>query len=353
MTPPITTAKDNLQQLKQLTEVMLSNESHWGQRRECLQNLHRLFVQCGAMNVLEHNEDLRQAVVLEGGYAVSPFSAGMCLFEIVRTRLFVQGIINAIQQLLQTQTARPINVLDAGCGPYALLSVMAAPFFTPDEVCFTVLDIHEANISSSKQLVHTLGLADYFGDYVVADACAYAWDTNKPLHLLVTETMLNALRKEPQVAVTLHLAKQLSKGGLLIPQQIDVDLVAVDFRKKNRVMEAMNEAADYSEPDYTLFEMPLGNIISFNRSSTKASVTKQPLFTVPLPENYDADKHYLQLFTTITVFDNLTMHHFDSSLTQPISIAQPNKNRLEKGTELSFHYEMSDKPKVVWQVINT
>jgi predicted RNA methylase len=333
-------------QLQKLTNLLLSGTSHWGERRECLQEMHRLFVTCGALDMWQENSDSKEAVWLEGGYAVSPFSAGMCLFEITRTRLFVQSLIDAINQLLETKQERPLHVLDAGCGPYALLSLLAAQYFTAEEVQFSILDIHPSNMQSAQQLIKNLSLENRFADYIIGDACTYQWPQDKNLHIIIAETMLNGLRKEPQVAVTLHLAPQLCEGGIFIPEKIEVDFVMNDMKMQNKKLQEMAEREDYSMPDYSPFEELLCNVITLSKGSTIKYISRNPIANVIIPAHYQPEYHYLKLYTTITVFGNHIMHHHDSSLTAPIVIAQPNKNPSSRGTEFHFYYRLNEKPEI-------
>lgn len=339
------------QELKQLTDLLINDESNWGERRESLQQMHSIFVSLNQFDAFEPAVKVNEEW-LTNGCAISPRAAAMCLFEISRTRLFVKGIIKAIEQLLKEQTARPLQILDAGCGPYALLSLLAAQYFTAAEVQFHLLDIHETNIHASKVLVDALKLADRFGSFTVADACIYQWPYKKALNMVITETMLNALRKEPQVAITLNLAPQLNKGGILIPEKIEVDLVQVDAKKQNLVLQEMNERMDYSLPDYTQFEQTFCNIITLTKDSTAQEIERNPLQKVTLPDNHRSDYHYLQLHTRITVFDQLVMHHSDSSLTMPLRFSQPNTNPIPAGSVLAFHYNTSTNPGVGFEFVS-
>lgn len=108
-------------------------------------------------------------------------------------------------------------MLYAGCGPFAPFALMLATRFEPSEVRVTLLDVHSWSLECARRLFETFGLADFVRAYVCADAATYTWPRDLPLHVVLTETMQHALQKEPQVAVTLNLAPQLSDGGILVP----------------------------------------------------------------------------------------------------------------------------------------
>ncbi len=339
------------QELKQLTDLLLSDESHWGERRECLQEMHRLFVDLNHFNAYEPAVKVDEEW-LPNGCAISPRGAAMCLFEITRTRLFVKGIVAAIHQLLKEQKTRPLQILDAGCGPYALLSLLAAQYFTAEEAQFHLLDIHETNIDASKILIEALDMTDKFGSYVIADACTYPWAPALPLHLVITETMLNGLRKEPQVSITLNLSRQLAAGGLLIPEQVAVDLVQLNNSIKNKIMQTAIDTGYYGELDFSDCEKKLSNIVTLTKETTVAHITRKPLATIMLPADHEPDFHCLQFHTTITVFDKLVMHHSDSSLTLPLHFSQPNKNPIAAGRTISFSYNASTNPGIEFEFLN-
>ena len=63
--------------------------------------------------------------LLDSGMAVSPLTAAFCAREVFRTAAFIKGLGEAVQDAARDD--RPVRVLYAGCGPYALL---ALPFGT-------------------------------------------------------------------------------------------------------------------------------------------------------------------------------------------------------------------------------
>lgn len=339
------------QELTQLTDLLLSDESHWGERRESLQEMHRQFLGLNHFNAYEPAVKVDEEW-LPNGCAISPRGAAMCLFEITRTRLFVKGIIQAIHQLLKEQETRPLQILDAGCGPYALLSLLAAQYFTAEEAQFHLLDIHKTNIEASKILIDALDMTDKFGSYTIADACTYQWPSALPLHLVITETMLNGLRKEPQVSITLNLNQQLTAGGLLIPGQVAVDLVQVNNSIKNKIMQSAIDTGYCGELDFSDCEKTLSNIVTLTKETTVTDITRKPLATIMLPEDHEPDFHYLQFYTTIMVFGDLMMHHSDSSLTMPLRFSQPNKNPTPPGRVISFSYNASTNPGIEFEFLN-
>jgi hypothetical protein len=156
-------------ELKRLTDILLNDETTWIELRQCLHSMDDLFKQLNKFDVYNENVS-KQHKFLDTGSAISPWAAAMCLFDIVRTKLFVKGIIQAIKSFIKSSSKRPIQVLDAGCGPNALLSILTAQYFTEEDVQFHLIDIHEKNLTAAKMLINNLALNANFGDFTLADA---------------------------------------------------------------------------------------------------------------------------------------------------------------------------------------
>ncbi len=325
------------------TELLISDTSSWHDRRESLQAMHSLFVHVGSFDTNDKNNDT-PSLWLPNGYAVSPQSAAMCLFEIARTREFVLGLIEAIRFQLATQEVRPIRVLDAGCGPYALLTALAAQYFSADDVQFHVLDIFEENLRAAEKVIVAFGLGDRFREGIVSDATSYQWHNDKPLHVVVTETMLNSLRKEPQVAVTLNLAPQLAPGGTFVPEHISVHLVQVDTEKERQITQLAMEQEDFGPPNYAAFETDLGVLVTLDKHTTAEAITAPCSSRITIPDDFTTATGILEWHTRIRVFGNHVLERRDTSITMPAAFSGNGRNPLHPGDQLCFWYEMTGEP---------
>ena len=139
------------------------------------------------------------------GLAISPTQAAMCAGEFQRTAIFLRGLHDAIAEAVGQQSSRPVRVLYAGSGPYAALAVPLMTIFPPEDVQFTVLDIHPESIASAKSVVRRLGLERSVESFIVADACEYTIPYDGIPDIILSETMSTALEREPQVAIMRHL----------------------------------------------------------------------------------------------------------------------------------------------------
>lgn len=156
-----------------------------------------------------------------GGSALAPTGAAMCVLGRERTHVFLKGLVSAINRAKEVFTERPIRILYAGCGPFALLANLAAPFFEDGEVEFTAMDIYQVSVDCARKVSDCLGQTKKFGQFLCADATTYQHTGLKP-HIIITETMKTMLQEEPQVAITANLGDQLEPGGFFLPEEVRI-----------------------------------------------------------------------------------------------------------------------------------
>jgi hypothetical protein len=329
--------------IKQIANTLLQASSTWQEKYECLQNLHNLLVANGGLDayIPDTEED---DLWLEEGCAISPKSAAMCMFEIIRTEQFLKGLYKAIEDMLQQTEERPIRIMDAGSGPYALFTILSALFFSPTQVQYQVYDIHSKNIDSVTTLIKNLGLTAYVEKIVVADLCTVQFENHQKPHIIITEVMKNALQKEPQLAVTLHLNRQLATNGIFIPQNISLDMVMVDG--------VLHTALNHNLPIASSHQVsvPLGNICNLNKESTSDEFTANPLQTLTVPDIFGNSYNRLQVETGIQVYKECVLKKRDSSITFPLVISDPSNPVIKGGEKINFYFTLEHFPKLKYMV---
>src|SRR5690606_3672370 len=134
----------------------------------------------------------------------------------------MKGVYKALISAIKIFQDTRINILYAGCGPFAPLILPLLPFFKPEQLSVTLIDINQYSIQTIKEIVAELEYEPYIAAITVADATQYTYSKLKTLHLVITETMFQALTREPQVVITRNLAPQLTKGGILIPEEVKI-----------------------------------------------------------------------------------------------------------------------------------
>jgi len=270
----------------------------------------------------------QKATQLASGKAISPEDAARCIQDFMRTAKFLRGLEAAIRTVQIRFPGTPIQILYAGCGPFAPLALAISTRFSAAEIQFTLLDIHQESLDLAARLFQTLGLENHVKAFVLSDAATYQWPTALPLHLVVSETMQRALDKEPQVAITQNLAPQLCEGGILIPENIRVEAVLCIAAK------------EFPEAGGEQFRIPLGVLMDLNQDMatsellTTAAVMQAPTDMAELP-------HCL-LFTTIKVFDGVVLNAYESGLTYPMTLYPLGK--IKAGEILEFQYELGATP---------
>lgn len=331
-------------QLRQLVEKLLSENSTWLQRRESLHEMHDLFVSLGAMDCKQAANTSKVHLQLPSGRAIAPIQAGMCLFEIQRTRLFLEGLRDAIADLLQQFPGKTIHVVDAGCGPYVLLPLLATVFYTPEQVRFTVLDIHAFNLESARTLTAQLGLTPYFSDFILTDATTWQCPANALPDIVFSETMNTGLEKEPQVAITLNLAAQMEPHSILLPESVSVTLSMHDQAARKKI----KSDPSIHHIDTSSYEEELVKIIELTKQSTLEEITKDPLCQVTIPSQFNDARHRLMYMTGITVYKNYRLKESECSLTLPLQLEPIGKTTIKAGDQLAFHYELNAAPRIVF-----
>lgn len=320
-------------QFKRITAELLDASQSPAYRMTQLEALSDLF--CGNSDV-DFKSDLQAHQLdtcLANGVAISPFLAGFCLKELGRTTKFLLGLKKAIQEAQNRFPGQRINVLYAGCGPFATLALPLCTMFESSEVGFTLLDIHEECIVSAQRLVSAMELEDWIDGYALADATRYQYDETKPLHLFVTETMQSKLAKEPQVAIMLNLVPQLVEGGVCVPENITLSVGFKKYRDPEDLLSVSWEKVG------TLFEVR----DHLDKNKIGKLPNSLPGNTLDIPA-CPVDCKDLYLFTDIEVFGGVNLAAMECSLTLPALLFDYDINSLP--LQVESWYLLGDFPKL-------
>jgi len=283
----------------------------------------------------------------DSGLAISPIQAAMCAWEVARTAAFIRGITQAVQDLSLPSSGRPLQVLYAGCGPYALLAVPLMSMFPPDQIQFVLLDIHEQSIMSARSIVESLEFTKHITGYVCGDACHYDTTAHPEPDIIVSETMNVCLSNEPLVMIACRLLGQ-SAIAIIVPSNVRVDACLVDESKEFVLVEP-NHVGDYPVPNRD--RVLLGKVFELNEDNARrwgsSPGDRLPASRVAIPSPLEA-RYRPMLLTTVNVYGDVVLKDYDCSLTIPrlILASQP----LHGGEVLQFEYRLGTTPGLACKV---
>lgn len=283
------------------------------------------------------------------GLALSPQAAAMCARDFVRTVQFMRSVFQAVsEQILETPT-RTVNLLYVGCGPFALLVLPLMLCLTPQQVQINLIDIHTDSLDSAKRVIDFLELKAFIAEAKVVDAMAYCVDSERTPDIVLLEIMQASLEKEPQLALSRHLMKQVP-NAVLIPENIEVSLCLLDPSKEFSPHNLNHDSSE--DKKYAPWQrIYLGSLIQVNRQTIQAweNIVDGNLpavfVTMPIqiPHGYSA-----MLMTSIKVYGEYVLHAYDSGLTYPRRL----NVSFRGGDVLCFSYAFGEHPRLLVDVQN-
>ncbi|PPK76980.1 hypothetical protein B0F87_10285 [Methylobacter tundripaludum] len=283
--------------------------------------------------------------MLDSGMAVSPLMAAFCAREVLRSAAFIKGAGAAVQDAARED--RPVRVLYAGCGPFALLALPLMAVFSAQQVVFTLIDIHPESLRCAQHLIDAFGFSSHVLEHVCADATRYQIPPDSIPDVIVSETMNVCLGKEPQVSIARHLLAQ-APDALMVPQAVSVEACLLDRSKEHVPVAEQQDKLVEPVRD----RIYLGKIFELNAENIRqwADITEERLpagsITIPTPL---LQRYQLRLLTRIVVYGQACLQDYDSSLNLPQAL--PGKPTFAGGETLQFHYQLGVRPGLCYETI--
>ncbi len=337
---------DNIRELEEITKVLLKSEDNFGELKQAIDDLEQLFLSVTEFDV--HNPEIREDIHLSTGKAIGPLWAAMCVKEILRTKRFISGLYQGIRAALERFTS-PIRILYAGTGPFATLAIPLTTVFSSEEIHFTFLDINPKSIQYVKKIIRAFAAEEYVIQIVQGDATEFRSD--QPFHLIITETMQNALQKEPQVSITMNLVPQIVPDGILIPQNIIVEAALLNPKKNDERIMGLTDSENCYHILGKIFELNKNTARQFSSSNINIGETSYfPEVVLAFPQDVSAGFRQLCLLTTIQVYDEVILNHWQCSLNLPMKLMELDLHN-SKPNWLSFQYLLSAKPGFKYSIL--
>lgn len=292
--------------------------------------------------VVKHS--VSNETLVEGGIALSSSGAADCVDDYLRTVFFIKGIYQAITQLCNDFPERSINILYAGCGPYATLILPLLPLFDKSRINALLLDINAASIASVQNLLSVTGLNEYQLQLVKTNAITYTKPDDFVIDLAISETMHYALTSEPQVAITQNIVSQLPPHGILIPEEITIDLAYTFFDHEPALKNARQEVKGHKQMQPYPHNVFVDRLFTINKELFGRVIHNSKIESkyYDLPENFENHPDVC-IFTEIKIFDNINLKTAESYITNPYCVVSLYSIKDYSGIQLM--YDFSEIPK--------
>lgn len=339
--------------LERLTNQLLSPDSENSALREAATGLHGLLGDFSGLTEGSNNEEDTSNIALDTGLAISPKDAARSILDYRRTTKFLRGLREAITKARKQFSNGPIEILYAGCGPFAPFALALATKFSPEEVQFTLLDVHSRSLEIARHIFAKMGLRNHVRNFIKGDAGSHRKPAGGELHIVLVEAMQSTLAVEPQVSITLNLAPQLAAGGFFIPERIEIDAHLTDLQREIAFL-SLGPDEDGVERPLPAHRIHLGRV--FEISATTVSAAKlvngePPSFSpviVEAPGDTQQKLHAL-LTTTVTIFDSIVIREGESGITQPTILHD--LGALDPGARIEFRYAIGREPGLKYRIL--
>ena len=312
--------------LAHILDVLLDNDTGGDLLSETLDLYRDILLTASGIDL---GGELEMGCIQTGaGVAIGTTWAALCIDDVLRTKRFVSGLYHAIKTVADRR-AGPVHVLYAGTGPWATLALPLTSRFSPEELRLTLIEINDGSYDSVQRTINHLGLEDYVEEYIQTDAATHVISGKTPVDVMLSETMQYCLIDEMQVPIVLNLMAQLPPETIMVPERITLQLGVLNDDKTQFV------------------NRNLGTVFTLDRASLAAYTPKNnnldfPTFRLAVPQLGDSADGPLAILTTIDVFGDHRLTHYESGLTFPQIIGEyPSVNNPLSAIDFTYHLEPS------------
>jgi predicted RNA methylase len=322
--------------IEQAVNLLIKEDSNYSEIRQAAIDLKNLLTEITELD--ENNPLALLTIDTANGRATGTHGAAMCVIDYMRTRRFMQGVCAAVTEHLKTNAS--VKILYAGCGPFALQVLPLTILFKPSQVQIQCIELNTTTIDCFKKLISKLDIENYFEEVICADAAAIKLEQADEYDIIITETMLYALKNEAQVAITINLLNQCRKDAVLLPKEVQVNFACLthDSSLTEKKIRSQSPLLHFNKQTAYQFSEWL---------QERRSVLFQK--TVELNNDIYREGDKLAYFTIIHVYDNYSLQINESGLTVPLPISTEGK--VKAGQAVKFEYRMGSRPGFVYEFI--
>lgn len=336
---------DYIQQIADITTVILSDELNYQSLKRALETYKSMLLDLSKLDL--DDRDNRTDLQFENGIALGTTMAAMCVDDIMRTRQFIRGVFEAVEDVKQTKDADPVRILYAGSGPFAALLLPLTAKYTCREVQFILLEVNKRTLSSLNRVIKGLGIAAYIQELVCANAATYRIPQNAEIDILLSETMQVGLVKEQQVPIMLNLVSQLPEDIIILPEAVNLELGS---RMQLPATSSNGDVSPYRILD-TLLQFDKKHIRSYLDESQALESKSEFVLCEQLnfKEKIEATDDQLSVLTSIQVYRDNWIKIYDSSLTIPKDLLD--LRNVEEGLNyISITYTFAGNPRFEFEL---
>ena len=338
---------------KELTAIsskLLNPDSSFGEVFQAVKEYKALLLTATSLDFGEMETEAN--IFTESGKAIGPRWASLCVDDTFRTQKFCRGLLKAVQQKREESPTSKIHILYAGTGPFATLVLPLTTIYSSEEICFTFLEINELSIKGLRETIAYFEIEDYVSLIEKTDATTHKLKNQQEIDIVIIEAMMFSLKGEHQVPISYNLISQLSNDVVLIPQEISLNLLAVNSERRHANKQSLGGPIPYFERLGTMFSLNKGEI---NKQATlffeTFPETEFPENKIEIPNVINRNFNELHIETQITIYKDEVLQIDESGLSTLDKIHEF-KSMMAPSKYIAASYMCGQNPGLYFKFIN-
>ena len=308
--------------LDEIADIIYNDDSSFGELLMAVKAYGYLLSEITGFSV--DDPEAQTDIFTDSGKVIASKWARMCVDDYLRTKRFANGLLKAVLAKRKGGKEK-IHILYAGTGPFAALVLPLTRRFSADEISFTLLELNDHSFETLKKVVAHFGIEPYIKQMEKCDATTFRVPKDADVDIFLTETMTHGLKSEHQVAISYKLLPQLGPETTLIPEEIQLDLIAVNSEIMDANAKSLGEPQPYYKKLGRLFTLSKSEIVArgdaFNESFPNYTFPEE---SIEVPPDTNREYNYLAIGTHIRIYEDEELNYNDSGLTVMLNLMELN-----------------------------